>query len=629
MSTGERLCLIVSCTGEDSENAFENTYKSVINQKDNPFTLSVIAWRSQVMQVKSSSCHVIESSHSFLGDLSSSLSLLSQSDDGCKASYVLLCSCGVVFKENCFSVLRGNILSQYSHNDVLTAQGIRMFPHKPLGDPYHQLREGTHWKLYDHSKTDRAIHVFTPKLCLLTTQILREISSYSNSQFSQLGHLWWSFVLGHFLRYSVWKVQVDAIVDFSHTPPPQFIPNESDNMPNLFNDYYSHIIGCNWPPSISQPFHNADNLLQTVLQNKKQPHKIWEGGFGGVNMSAEPATDLDFTAAAAYGIRVIRIGAVCDAKDLAFLIDPRASTIEEDKAHFLQSLPRLRSVICKAAKNGLKVIITMTDLPGGMFHSHSHSEELCSLSFWESAYSRTRAVKFWGLVAESLADLKTNIMGYDVINEPYTKEDMDVSFFDDMLLAHADKLNQFYMDVLREIRMHDSQTKVIIKSTWFSSPRTIDILQPLPDPNVVYGFHMYAPHYLTLHRRFSTHTGTYPGHIPRWPNSAYPEVDTIEVSSHYLRQLLESTVHSWQVKHAIPSNQILVAEFGISREVQGAQQYLEDLISLFQRFKWSWLLFSFRDEEWDALDYELGPSTDNMLNRSPTKLFQTVANHFH
>lgn len=630
MSTRERLCLIISYTEKDSENAFKNTHKSVIDQKDNPFNLSIVTWCSrtpQFMQVKFSPCYVVESSHSFLGGLPSSLSLLPQSDDGCKISYVLLCSCGVVFKENFFSFLKDNIQSEYSNNDVLTAQGIRIFSHESVDDPYHQLREGAHWKLYDHVKTDRAVHIFTPELCLLTTEILQEISAYSNPQFSQLGHLWWSFVLGHFLHYSVWKIQMDAVIDFSHTPPRQLVPDENENIPSLFNDFYSHIVECNWPPSISQPFHNADRLQTVGLQGNKRPNRVWEEGFGGVNMSAEPASDIDFTAAAAYGIRVIRVGAVCDARDLAFLLDPQASSIEEDRAHFLQALPRLRSIICKAAKNGLKVIITMTDLPGGMFHSHSKG--LYSLSFWESASSRIRAAKFWGMVAESLTDLNTSIMGYDVINEPYTKEDMDVSFFGDMPFAHADKLNQFYRDVLREIRVHDSETMVIIKSTWFSSPRTIDILQPLPDPNVVYSFHMYAPHYLTLHRQFSIHTGTYPGRIPRWPNSANPEADTVEITPHYLRQLLESTVHRWQVKHGILSNRILVAEFGISREVQGALEYLEDLISLFQHFKWSWLLFSFRDEEWDALDYELGPSMDNMLNRSSTRLFLTVADHFH
>ncbi len=627
MSTEERLCLIISCTEKDSENAFGSTYKSAINQRDNPFNLSIIAWCSASSQLKSSPCHIVKSSRSFLGDLPSSLSVLSRSGDGCKTSYVLLCSCGVVFKENCFSFLKDNIQSEYSNSDILTAHGIRIFPHEPIDNPCYQLREDTHWKLYNHTKTDRAVHVFTPEFCFLRMELLQVISSrYSNPPFSRLGHLWWSFVLGHFLHYSVWKIQMDHIVDVSHIPPPQLVTNESGNMPKLFNDFYFHIVECNWPPSITQPFHNTDKL-QAVLQSNKQPHEIWQEGFGGVNMSAEPATELDFTAAAAYGIRVIRIGAVCDAKDLAFLMDPQASTVEEDRAHFLQALPRLRNAIHKAAENGLNVIITMTDLPGGRFHSHS--EELCPLSFWESAYSRTRTAKFWGLVAESLADLNTSIMGYDVINEPYTPADMDVCFFDDMPWNQADKLNQFYLDVLREIRMHDSQTTVIIKSTWFSSPRTIDILRPLPDPNVAYGFHMYAPHYLTLHRRFSTHTGTYPGHIPRWPNSAYPEADAVEVTPDYLNQLLEKTVHSWQVKHRIPSNRILVAEFGICREVQGAQQYLEDLITLFQRFKWNWLLFSFRDEEWDALDYELGPSMDNMLNRSPTKLFRAVADHFH
>ena len=84
------------------------------------------------------------------------------------------------------------------------------------------------------------------------------------------------------------------------------------------------------------------------------------------------------------------------------------------------------------------------------------------------------------------------------------------------------------------------------------------------------------------------------------------------------------------MKHKIPSFRILVAEFGICREVVGAQQYIADLISMFQHFGWSWLVFSFRDEEWDAMDYELGTDVNNMLERSTENtLFKTIANHFH
>ena len=628
------LYVIVSCSEKDSEAAFRRTYEAIVKQKNNPFNLSLIVWTSpkcheDLVKFVSSlnGCHVVESSKSFLCDLPSSLSRLAQADKDKSSSYVLLCSCGVVPKENCFSPLKEKVLAEYTDDVLLTANGIRVFPHETTPHPHQQLREGTHWKLYDHTKTDRAVHIFTPEFCLVNTKLLENLSPYSDSHFSPLGHLWISFALGHFLHCSMWKIQLDAVVDLSDTPRPQLIPDKDST--SLFEEFYSHIVYCNWPPSISQPYHSTDKS-QAVLQSKKrQPREVWKDGFGGVNMSAEPATELDFSAAATYGVTVVRIGAMCDAKDLAFLIDPKASTIEEDRAHFLKAVPRLRKILSKADENGLKVIITMTNLPGGMFHFHS--EEDGTFPFWESSYSRTRAAKFWGLVAESLADMSSVVMGYDVINEPYTPEDRDAGFFDEMPLARADELNQFYSDVLKEIRLHDTEVAVIVKSTWFGSPRTFHILKPLPDPNVIYSFHMYAPHYLTLHRQFNTHTstGSYPGHVPRWPYCSDPNVGTVEITSDYLRHLLETTIPCWQLRHVIPSNRILVAEFGISREVKGAQRYLEDLVALFKHFNWNWLLFSFRDEEWDAMDYELGTDMDNMLNRSPTPLFTAVANHFH
>ena len=100
------------------------------------------------------------------------------------------------------------------------------------------------------------------------------------------------------------------------------------------------------------------------------------------------------------------------------------------------------------------------------------------------------------------------------------------------------------------------------------------------------------------------------------------------IDKSYLRQLLRDHVVSWQTQHSIPSSQMLVAEFGICREVPGAQNYLSDLVELFSAFGWSWLLFSYRDEEWDAMDYELGSHKTNMLYRSPTDMFLSVARHF-
>ena len=51
-------------------------------------------------------------------------------------------------------------------------------------------------------------------------------------------------------------------------------------------------------------------------------------------MQNEPAYPLDFAAAAFYGVWVIRSGAVGDAKDLVYLINPNTSSFEADKACF-------------------------------------------------------------------------------------------------------------------------------------------------------------------------------------------------------------------------------------------------------------------------------------------------------
>ena len=72
-----------------------------------------------------------------------------------------------------------------------------------------------------------------------------------------------------------------------------------------------------------------------------------------------------------------------------------------------------------------------------------------------------------------------------------------------------------------------------------------------------------------------------------------------------------------------------MAEFGICREIPGAIEYLRDLVDIFRDFGWSWLLFSFRDKEWDAMDYELGGDTSNMLHRSSSDMFMSVGRHFH
>ena len=633
-----KLCVIISCTEKDTKEAVLQTFKGVVNQKKSPFSWSVMFWcghgcpqnlvsyvqylcKTELQCTTAVMSDVSESNISFLGDLSSSLSKISRESG--VFSHVLLCSCGVFPKENCFLILEEKVKSMVKTTGatVLTAFGVRMFPHKKLDD-VRELKEGVHWKFYDYKHADRALHFFTPDFCIIDVNALHQILAHQSTVLPQFDDTWCSFFVGHHLGLKVWKIDANSLINCTTIKPPHFFHSSESNQHR--DGLYLHMCQNDWPHSIFHPIERVKIDPPSEQNKQQQPVEIWKEGFGGVNMAITPASELDFSAAAACGIKVIRVGAVADAKDMAFVIDPNASSTEEDRAHLLHALPQLRSALSKASESGLKVIITMADLPGGRFHSCS--VESGSLSFWESSACRSRAIKFWGHIAEALADMSSTIMGYDIINEPYTPEDQENGFFDDASLAHADRVNQFYLDVLKEIRSHDKSVTVIIKSTWFASPRSFEILRPLPDPHVIYAFHMYAPPRITLYRILGP-TYAYPSSVPRWP--CYPD-DTIEITRDYLYHLLESTVHSWQMKHKIPSFRILVAEFGICREVVGAQQYIDDLISMFQHFGWSWLVFSFRDEEWDAMDYELGTDMNNVLERSTEDtLFKTISNHFH
>lgn len=73
----------------------------------------------------------------------------------------------------------------------------------------------------------------------------------------------------------------------------------------------------------------------------------------------------------------------------------------------------------------------------------------------------------------------------------------------------------------------------------------------------------------------------------------------------YLEEFL-SRISTWGKKNNIASNRILVGEFGISREVKGAEYYMKDLIAIFNKNSWHWLFYSFQEDSWHSWDYQLG-----------------------
>ena len=563
---------------------------------------------------------VVESPTSFLCDLPRSLDLLDKNTSAAERDYVVLLRCGVLQKPRCLDFFADEIDSY--DRAAYTACGFRLFPHARLSAPLAELEKRVHFEFYPETRPSRAVHVFTPDFCCLALSVLRSVAERQHGDFdvSSFPNVWCSFVITCELGLPIWQLKTQEHLDFSSIPAPSSSLVDSTIVDGAsFEKFYNLAYDADWPKGVAE-VHYSQEKLDAAVASRETCGEIWSRGFAGVNMLSDPASSFDFQAAASCGVRVVRIGAVGGAEDLMYLVDPSSDSEIQDRAHLLKVLPRLRRALSEIGQYGLKAIVTVVDLPGTLFFSHRDGTPM---PFWESRELRLRATKFWGIMAENLVDLRHAIMGYDLINEPFTLEDQEVSFIEKTPLAHMDTLNQFYLDTLSEIRKYDTETAIIVNPLNYAMPNAMTTLRPIADPNVKYGIHCYHPYPLTLKRD----TGLkYPGHVPLYPHCAHSEKVFIDKAN--LRQFFLENVVSWQEQHNVPSSQILVAEFGMCREVPGAQNYLEDVVDVFSEFGWSWLLFSFRDEEWDALDYELGPSKSNMLYRTNCELFRTVASHF-
>ena len=623
--------VVISLDEDDSIDLLTRTIQAFLAQKglgERVSThLNVWCGSGAGMRVREALCQetaravrVVDSPSSFLSALPQSLSIIEQQN----TTHVILVRCGCLPRPECIAQLLG---ATDIAGVVITACGYRLFPHAKLSSPLTDLKECVHYKFYSESHTTREVHIFTTDFCCIEMPVLKSIAEKHSEQdlgdVSSFAHIWCSFVVCHSLGLSIWKHRMERILDLSAISPLcTTLIRSAVNDVASFEKFYQFSYDSNWPTGIAELYYSREKM-EPAKENRETCGEIWERGFAGVNMLSEPASCLDFSAAVSCGVRVIRIGAVGGAKDLMYLVDMASTSAEEDKAHLLKVLPRLRRSLIEIGDHGMKTIITVVDLPGCPFFSLCEDQ---TMTFWESEELRFRARKFWGVLAEHLVDLRHIIMGYDLINEPFTQEDREVTYFQEIPTAHADTLNDFYRKTVSEIRIHDKDTPIILKCTWYAAPIAMEMLQPVPDdPHIKYGFHCYIPPHLTLHREPDPNR-KYPGHVPLFCRAVHSE--TMRIDKSYIREFLTRHVVSWQKKYSVPSHQMCVAEFGICREVPGAQQYLTDLVAIFSEFDWSWLLFSYRDEEWDALDYELGPLKANMLYRSNCDMFLSVAKHF-
>lgn len=328
---------------------------------------------------------------------------------------------------------------------------------------------------------------------------------------------------------------------------------------------------------------------------------FWDTQQKGTNYFNALPSRAWFESAAAANIKFVRLtfekwkGAERD-----FLI----GNADEYKGIVESDYQKLISVLNIADSLKIKIVLTPISLPGARWVQNNNGIKDGRL--WKDEKYQNQTCEFWGDLAQRLKNHPA-IVGYNIQNEPHPeiyfgnpsfwKNELN-NWYQTVKGTPAD-LNLFYSKVISAIRKVDAQTPIIIESGLYATPWAFTYLEKINDPNIIYSFHMYEPYHFTT-QKINNGQYQYPGEIPIEENGT-----VFGLNKNSLKEFLNPVV-DWSKKHNVPASRIWVGEFGCSRKTMGAEKYLSDLIEIFNENQWHWSFYSFREDVWDNMDYELG-----------------------
>jgi len=272
----------------------------------------------------------------------------------------------------------------------------------------------------------------------------------------------------------------------------------------------------------------------------------------------------------------------------------------------VSDLAMLREVLSRAQRAGLKVVIAPLSLPGMRWAQNNNGRFDDRL--WEDKAYWRQAAEFWHDLAAALKD-NPAIAAYNLINEPapermgHLAEHADAAA---MRKWYAEKagsgrdLPAFYSDVIKAVRSADALTPIMVDAGWYGAADAFDYWNaPLTDGRILYSFHMYEPYAATSGPNLKrAKPYEYPGLTPFAGRKEF--WDGTRVASYLARPM------KWAADHGVPANRMVMGEFGFVRRLPGCRQYLEDVLNFADGVRLHWAFYSFREDGWDGMDYELG-----------------------
>lgn len=269
-------------------------------------------------------------------------------------------------------------------------------------------------------------------------------------------------------------------------------------------------------------------------------------------------------------------------------------------------LTLLKATLDRAHQAGLKVVITPLSLPGMRWAQNNQGQFDDRL--WQDPRYRTQAAAYWRDLAQALKDHPA-IAAYNLINEPAPEKHSDLPEHAELMHMHQwyareqggpRDLPAFYKTLVAAIREVDAKTPVMLDAGWYAAADAFGYWPAaLADERVLYSVHMYEPYAATsapnLQRK---QPFTYPGVVPF---AGEPRLWARDQVAAWLQKPLD-----WAARVNVAPSRLVVGEFGCMRVLPGCRQYLEDVLAVLDRQRVHWAFYSFREDSWDGMDYELG-----------------------